>query len=271
MRPLQIALTGALVIVAVTGCRPRTPPTARLALDCPTTQGGLTRSSVAPDGKSCLYASRDGDVVSLRLIPVTGTYQAALGTVEQELQALVLTDADIAKAKVSQAESTLKAAEADPKTAKAGAAVAAGAEKQAAEDALGDAKAGAPATKRNPTEDGAATSIDLPGLHIRADESGKADVNVGMIHVNAGDDGATVRLAREVRLRGEALSPDRRGFRATFILTRDNLKDGWRAVGYQAGGPKTGPITVAVVKSKLGDHDDILDDAKHLVRRNSGA
>ena len=99
MRPLQIALTGALVIVAVTGCRPRTPPTARLALDCPTTQGGLTRSSVAPDGKSCLYASRDGDEVSLRLIPVTGTYQAALGTVEQELQALVLTDADIAKAK----------------------------------------------------------------------------------------------------------------------------------------------------------------------------
>ena len=42
-------------------------------------------------------------------------------------------------------------------------------------------------------------------------------------------------------------------------------------MGYQAGGPKTGPITVAVVKSKLGDHDDILDDAKHLVRRNSGA
>jgi hypothetical protein len=72
-------------------------------------------------------------------------------------------------------------------------------------------------------------------------------------------------------LRGEALSPERRGFRATYILARDNLKDGWRAVGYEAGGPKAGPITVAVVKSKAGDRHDVLDDVKRLVRRNSGA
>jgi hypothetical protein len=62
----------------------------------------------------------------------------------------------------------------------------------------------------------------------------------------------------------------KRGFRATYILARDNLKDGYKAVGYEAGGPKTGPLTVALVKSKSGDHHDIFSDVKRLVRRNGG-
>jgi hypothetical protein len=76
-------------------------------------------------------------------------------------------------------------------------------------------------------------------------------------------------MSRDVRLRGEALSPQRRGFRSTFILARDDLKDGWRSVGYEAAGPKTGPITVAVFKAREGHHD-VSDDVKRLVRRNGG-
>lgn len=264
MKPLQLASVCGLLLAAA-ACAPGGAPSARLTLDCPATQGDLTRTSVAPDRKTCLYSSADGDEVSLRLIPVSGSYQATLAPIEQELQSEVQTDKQVAEAKVKQTDTAAKATS-------AGAASAAEAAKQAAQDALGETLDARTADKNASDADaGAVTNIDLPGIHIRADEAGKADVNVGPVHVDAGDNGATIRLAREVRLRGEALSPERRGFRATFILANDNLKDGWRAVGYEAGGPKTGPITVAVVKSKSGDRHDFLDDVKRLVRHNSGA
>jgi hypothetical protein len=79
-----------------------------------------------------------------------------------------------------------------------------------------------------------------------------------------------IQVEKDVRLRGEALSPEKRGFRATYILATDNLRDGYRAVGYEAGGPKAGPITVAVVKSRSGQRDHVLSDVKRLVRRNGG-
>ena len=61
----------------------------------------------------------------------------------------------------------------------------------------------------------------------------------------------------------------RRGFRATYILAKDNLKDGWKSVGYQAAGPKAGPITVAVFKLHNG-HPSVSEDVKRLVRENGG-
>ena len=112
-------------------------------------------------------------------------------------------------------------------------------------------------------------NINLPGIHISADDD-KANVSVGGVHVDAGEDGATVRMSRDVRLRGEAMSRERRGFRATYILAKDNLKDGWKAVGYEAAGPKAGPITVAVFKAHHGDHHDVSEDVKRLVRKNAG-
>ncbi|HEY0437358.1 MAG TPA: hypothetical protein VGC92_11995, partial [Phenylobacterium sp.] len=147
---------------------------------------------------------------------------------------------------------------------------AAKAAQEAANDALAEAK-DAEHDAKGDSNTGENASIDLPGIHIRADDAGKANVNVGMIHVDATENGATVQMSRDVRLRGEAFSREKRGFRATYILARENLKDGWRAVGYEAGGPKAGPITVAVVKSRGGDNHDIFEDVKRLVRRNSGA
>ena len=120
--------------------------------------------------------------------------------------------------------------------------------------------------------DGTAT-VNLPGIHIVANERDEtANIRVGPITVNAGDSGATIRIRRDVRLRGQALNPEKRGLRATFIYTGEDLPEGYRFVGYEAGGPKTGPITVAVVKSKLeGDAgSEIYPDVKRLVRRNGG-
>jgi hypothetical protein len=260
----------AAVLATAAACAPDRPPVARTALDCPATQGDLTRGAIAADGKTCTYTTRDGDEVSLRLIPVTGSYQAALQPIEQELAGEVMTEKEEAQAKVKEADDQAKSAAASAKTASGDAKGAAEAAKQAANDALGEAK-DAEAAAKDASDVDAVTRIDLPGIHINADEgSGKADINVGSIHVDAGDKGAVIRIDQPVRLRGEALSPEKRGFRATYILANDNLKDGWRAVGYEAAGPKVGPITVAVVKSRSGEHDHILNDVKRLVRRNGG-
>jgi hypothetical protein len=266
MKPL-LFLSACGLALAAAACAPTTPPKARAALDCPASQGDLQRASVAPDGKTCLYTTRDGDQVSLRLIPVSASYEAALQPVEQELQAEVQTDQEAAAAKVADA----KAAVAGAKAAAGAAAEAAKTAKQAAEDAVGEVKDADEGDGKGPHPGrNEHAHIDLPGIHIDADDDGKADVNVGTIHVNAGENGAVVRMARDVRLRGEAFSRDKRGFRATYILAKDNLKDGWKTVGYEAAGPKIGPITVAVVKARTGDHHDVFNDVKRLVRKNAG-
>ena len=113
--------------------------------------------------------------------------------------------------------------------------------------------------------------VDLPGLHIDAgDES--AQVRVGPLHIDAQGDNATVRSLKETRLRGEGFSTERRGLRAMFVYAGDKLGGGYSFVGYEAAGPKAGPLAVAVVKSRArhGNHSDIYGDVKRLVRRNGG-
>jgi hypothetical protein len=276
MKPLFLLSACGAALLGLSACEPSAPATARVALDCPSDQGDLKLSTVAPDKKTCTYTSRNGDEVSLRLIPVATTYEAALLPIETELQG----EQQMAQAAASDAKDA--AATVDPKTAKAGAADAAKAAKEAAADALNDTFK---AQKKDEEDDhvsvaggaivadsgahGDHANINLPGIHISADDD-KANVSVGGVHVDAGEDGATVRMSREVRLRGESLSRERRGFRSTYILAKDNLKDGWKAVGYEAGGPKAGPITVAVFKAHHGDHHDVSEDVKRLVRRNGG-
>jgi hypothetical protein len=271
MKSLLFISACGLALTGLAACAPTTPPTARVALDCPRDQGDLTLSSISADKKTCLYSSHNGDQVSLRLLPVSGSYEATLTPIEQELQAEV-GPPDAAKATAADD----KAGTAVATASSAAATSAAEAAKQAAADAKGAVKAGDQKDKSDSDGDtdsddrgGDHAHIDLPGIHISADDD-KADVNVGGINVNAGENGATVRMSRDVRLRGEAFSAERRGFRSTYILARDDLKDGWKAVGYEAGGPKAGPITVAVFKAREGHRHDVSNDIKRLVRRNGG-
>lgn len=270
MKPLHFLSACGLALAGLSACAPTTPATARVALDCPSDQGDLRLSNMSPDRKTCLYSTHDGDQVSLRLIPVSGSYQAALQPIEAELQGEIET----AQQKAAGAAGGTASAVAGS----ASAAAAAKAARQAADDALGATQQ----AKKDADEDasnkvsvnggdgrGDHAHIDLPGIHINADDD-RADVDVAGVNVNAGENGATVRMSRDVRLRGEAFSPERRGFRAIYILARDDLKDGWRSVGYEAGGPKAGPIVVAVFKAHEGHHHDVSDDVKRLVRRNGG-
>ena len=205
-------------------------------LDCPDSQGQLKRVSVSPDGLTCGYQS-DNTEVTLRLISLTnGDAQAALTPIETELKAMM-----------------------PPPTPPAPPAA--------------PAAPGAPAAK----SDNEKVSIDFPGLHVRAD-NGNAEVKIGGVHVDADDNGAKVRMGDDTAInadeRGAEIHQGRSsdaGTRATFILASDKMPGGYHVLGYEARGPKGGPLVVAVVKSKATHSEhDVFDDMKALVRHNVG-
>lgn len=259
MKPLYL-VAGSVLALAGAGCGPRTPPV-RTALECPAKQGELTRTSAAPDGKTCGYVTSDGAEVTLRLVPVQGGVDGTLSAIETNL---------LANREKPKADQGTNAAE-DPGSKAAA--------DRAAKEAMADAAQSASDTKVDEagkatvvTEDDGTTRVDLPGIHIVADDKNDtADVQVGPVRIDASGDGATVRIRRDVRLRGEALNPERRGVRAMFLYKGDDLPGGYRFVGYEAGGPKAGPITVATVRSKADvEGDGLYSDVKKLVRRNGG-
>lgn len=237
---MRAAIVCAGLTLGLAACSPNRPPPQRVALECPPNQGELARTSAAADGRTCDYRTASGDEVSLRLIPVATTPEAALTPIEQSLDAEAHGPAPGAAAKVSDdgAAATAKAT------------------------ADGEEVRGAP---------GDHVRVDLPGLHVSADDGG-ANVKVGGVSVDAdGESGtAAVRTARDVRLRGEAFSREKRGYRASYVFAKGDLPDGLKAVGYEAGGPRTGPLAVAVIKSRGDDHDRLYHDATALVRKNGG-
>lgn len=271
MKPLYLVAASALALTAA-ACGPKVP-VARAALDCPPTQGDLSRTSVSPDGQACTYVNKGGAEVTLQLVNVTGSADATLAALETNL--LANRAAPVADEKAATAKEPARDMS-DGEVVKD----AAKASQEAADDTRGisvsvtlnDDKAKSRDTGVVTERDGT-TRVNLPGIHVVAnDNDDTANVRVGPITIDAGDDGATVRIRRDVRLRGEALNPEKRGLRAMFIYTGKDLPDGYRFVGYEAGGPKRGPLTVAVVRSKSEDPDggDLYPDVKKLVRKNGG-
>jgi len=271
MKTLYLLAASALALTAA-ACGPKVPA-ARAALECPTRQGELTRTSVSPDGKACTYVSSGGAEVTLQLVSVQGGVDSTLSNIETNLLAARRKAAEAEKAAEAPASTEAKPAEAaKDKTA-------ATAADQAAKEAAADTKdidvhveVGKNGTVVTEGE-GGVTRVDLPGIHIVADdEKDTAKVQLGPIKIDAGDDTAQIRIRRDVRLRGEALNPEKRGMRATFIYAGDDLGDGYHFVGYEAGGPKRGPITVAIVKSKDEELEDsdLHNAVKKLVRLNGG-
>ncbi|CAN5675506.1 hypothetical protein BH11PSE1_BH11PSE1_28680 [soil metagenome] len=275
MKTLLLLATSALALAA---CQRTATVSAKL--DCPQTEGGLTLISAAANGQSCIYHERDGAEVTLSRMAVTGSAMATLASLEDQLKTLGGTSTGATSAE--KGDIAVALADADAAKAKADAArVEAEARIDSRIDEGVDEAAKENTTVRGPhfqakvENDGDGderTQVDLPGLHIKA-EGEKADVHVGPIHIDADGDSktATIKMYRDVRLRGEALSRVKRGLRATFIYAGDDLSGGYKYLGYEASGPKTGPLTVAVVKSTSeNQHNDMYDDVKKLVRRNGG-
>ena len=268
MKTLALVTASALAL-SVSACGPKTPPM-RAALECPPTEGELTRTSASPDGQICTYASGGDTEITLQLVSTAGGgAEAALKTIESHLL-----EGRVAPAKV--------AADDEPKTGEK--ALSSG--EKDIHDAVAEAvrdssEAGVNVSINEHSkgivigdDDRGTTHVNLPGIHIVANEKDEtANVRIGPLSINAGNDGATVRMSRSVRLRGEALSRQKRGLRATFIYTGKDLPGGYRYVGYEAAGPKAGPLSVAIVKSKSEgpDGSELYPDVQKLVRRNGGA
>ncbi len=79
---MKTTLLIAASALTLAGCQGASHAVAKL--DCPVTEGDLTRVSIEQDGKSCAYRSADGAEVSLELVPIVGDAQATLANLPQD-------------------------------------------------------------------------------------------------------------------------------------------------------------------------------------------
>lgn len=199
------------------------------ALDCPASEGELTRTAEAGDGKSCDYAGPGDETVHLSLLAMDG--RSVIDTVaplKAELAALVHVPKD-----------------GGPVSVEAG----------------GDhAKVDLPFLHVDANGDKA--KVKLFGIDIAADgdhATVKHAPGLKNAIVHAGPGGAEV-VAEDVGKSNASL---------VYILAGDSAgPSGYRAVGYVARGPVAGPLVVGEFKSKAEHHGDNHDDLDHLIERN---
>jgi len=250
------------------------------ALQCPQTQGVLTRKGSARADGSCVYSGPRGSEVILQLVQLDGrSAQNALKPFETRLTADLPEAMAQVEAENARAEADAAKAEADVARVEADAARAeADASRAAAEAASGDsAHVSAPGVRVDAQGDKA--SVRLPGMRIDADGD-RANIRIGgltiraddkssRVDVSSGDDAVKIEATDgAARIRTSAAGES---VRSTFLMTADEPSaSGWRTVGYEARGPVGGPIVVATVRSKDRDPDRLFDAAKALVTLNVG-
>ncbi|ADG10406.1 hypothetical protein B7G68_09915 [Caulobacter segnis] len=222
-------------------------------LDCPEQQGALRRVSVAPDGQSCGYESPMASV-DLRLVRLNGgDAEAALAPIEAELKGVMPpppptpTPPHSAKGDKNHASIHLPGVSID------------------SHGDTADIRIG----RLTINSDGGAAEVKInKNVSVKSDD-GKGTVSItadeehgeGDVAIRASEGGAEIRARKP----GDDV-------RSTLIIANDKAPKGFRLAGYEARGPKGGPLAVAVVKAKTRDTDDhdLFKDMKALVRRNVG-
>lgn len=323
MRLILAGAALALVAMGVSGCDPvrhalhinagrrmSVPAT----LDCPERQGDLTRIAAAADGRSCDYKGGMGQAVTLSILPLNGqSPRDALAPLEAQLRGLTPPDksAPPAGAKGAgrggdESESNDDAAQDRADAAREAAQDRADAARDAAQDRADAARDAADAERdraqaerdhAQATRDGSHTRVDLPFVHIDADDStDHAKVDAPFLHVDADDqrahvkvlgvtidadnDNANVHTDWGSKTAMIKASPKGAEIRAVdlrrgavdmlYVLAGDHPgPSGYRSVGYVARGPASGPLVVGVFKSAADQHHDYHDhDVDALIRRN---
>ncbi len=232
-------------------------------LQCPQTEGVLTRTATGADGLSCTYSGPRGAEVVLRLIALDGRdVDTVLGEIERELQAV------LPRAAGETADQAPPPAPSAPPT-------------PAAPSANGDTTENVQVRMPGLSirSEGDSTTIRLPGISIDSDGAA-SNVRVGGLTIDANDASGDVDIRSDdesvrVRASNEAAEIRTRssgdGLRTTYILVdEDPAQTGWRLVGYEARGPAGGPLVVAIVRSKDRREDAVFDGAKALVSLNAG-
>lgn len=199
-------------------------------LDCPQTQGWLTRVSMSADGGACEYRRSDGEQVTLTRLPLNGLGpQAAMAPIETSLKALL-----------------------PPRNGGAPSVP----EPPSPPGDKDSARIDVPGVHID--AHGNKAEVRVFGMTIDADND-KADIHAGLgsdkAVVSADENGAEVRAA------------DVDASNANLVLILASEKpgpSGFRAVGYMARGPVAGPLVVAQFKS-IEHHSGVSDD--HDIRR----
>ncbi len=225
-------------------------------LQCPQTQGSLTRKGTAQNGGTvCVYAGPRGSEVTLHLQPLNGaSVDAVLKAFEDRLS--------------RDMRQTIAAIEAS-----------AHAETTGGTSGSDSATVEAPGVRIQ--AEGDTAQVKVPGLSIDADGD-RARIRIGGVTIDAndsasrvniegssGDDSVSVQAAADgavirTRAAGDAT-------RATWLVTDGQTAGlGWRLVGYEARGPAGGPLVIAVVRAKETRRDPLLDDARALLTLNVG-
>ena len=200
-------------------------------LDCPDSQGDLTRKSQSSDGKTCVYASGAGGSVTMQLVALNGQdAKTALAPLETQLKAELPPGTD------TKADTSGDSGRVDIDLP--GIHIHASGKDDAKIDVGGQGG-------KLVVKDGQSTTVSTngPGVSIDAHDKG-AEININ-------ESGTGVRVS--------------------YILASDAAgPNGYKVIGYEARGPSAGPIAVVTVKSKSDDADDLRDDARDLLKRNVG-
>lgn len=279
-RAIHLLAAGAAA-TALAGCHPARigegrnradrPESVRARLDCPDRQGGFTRTGAGADGRTCTYLGADGSRLALALYALNGrTPQAVLQPLEDEARRLapVKTDAAVSTSTTTSVTTSDAAAPPAPPAPPVP-------PKPPGEDAGDDAGHDHPEH----------VHLDLPGLHVDADDGGQARVQAFGHTVEANDGRAVVRgsfngsqTSIEASDGGAVMRFGSVGVHAvdlTFLVAADKPgSEGVKAAGYVARGPVDGPLVVATVRSPQYEQhiglarDDAFRDAKRLVARN---
>ena len=250
------------------------------ALQCPQTMGSLTRKGTAHAGGSvCTYTGAKGAEVSLHLIKLdTSSVDGVLQAFQTRLSGeMPLTTARL---RAAEAAAAADAARADAEAARADA----GAARADAEAASADAEAaGRLTTVQMPgiqiDTRGDDADVKLPGINIES-RGDRSSVRIGGINIQSNDGSGSVNIHSgddRVSIQSHADSTEVRtstggeSTRITWVLTDPEASEsGWRLVGYEARGPKGGPLVVATVRSRDSERGRIFADARDLVALNVG-
>ncbi len=289
---LMTAVGCGAILLALGACESRSEYRARKAerqalkvvskLDCPETQGNLKRTAVAADGVSCTYAG-DGSEVTLKLVAVSNDPGKALEPIEAEVKGLF---------PALPATPQTPATPAKPGEPAAPAELAPGTKTETTKS-----KVSMPGITVE-TEEGKDTDkarVRMPGVSVDADGD-KAKIKIMGIEINADEDSSEIRMTRErwsindgdfdidttggkAKIKsdgGFSIGGKRKqGYRTTFVKTTEAADAPWSVAGFEAQGPKRGPLVVAIVKAKRtadgeGESKHLFRDANALVNKQFG-
>lgn len=243
----RYVLAAGLVVASLAGCTPPHPhawvkkPLRQIsALTCPQEQGDLQLKPGSESPRSCVYATDDGDTVTLQLVDLNGADpDAALKPMEAQL-ATEVPEASRDASPPGPSPSGRDRVDID-----------------------------LPGLHIHTHDDGQA-SVDTAGVHVLANDdhgpgAGQAQVSVAAgdragVKVNAHEGGAQIRVNES--------GP---GVRRDYVLQSETPgPNGYRLAAYEVRGPAGGPLVVARILGKDSDADELRHDVRRLITLNVG-